>query len=146
MKTNAVIFISCFVLALGGGYLIWGTDGSGDQVGTESTTQTDTDGGTGTEAEAEVAEGEAVSSEAESLVQNNCLSCHAVESLNLSGGTTGPDLSNAYAEVEGKHGISLDEFLKEPTSAVMSTVIEGDPLTDEERESIVEALRIAAEK
>src|SRR5699024_11461631 len=71
----------------------------------------------------------------EALSRNNCLSCHAVEAAGLDGGTTGPDLSNAYEEVEGKHGKPIDEFLQEPTSAVMSTVIEDNPLRSEEHTS-----------
>ena len=151
MKTNVLIFIIGFILAFGGGYLFWGMNDSDEQINTDSTTPAETAENAEETEESEATDetdagGDTVATEAEPLVQNNCLSCHAVESLNASGGTTGPDLSNAYNDVEGKHGKPLDEFLKEPTSAVMSTVIEGDPLTDEERESIVEALKLAAEQ
>lgn len=63
----------------------------------------------------------------------------------MQGGATGPDLSQSYNNVEGKHGKPLDEFLKAPTSAVMSSVIQGNPLSDEQRMQIVEALKKAAE-
>lgn len=82
----------------------------------------------------------------DSIQNNNCLSCHSISSLGAEGGNTGPDLSNAFSTVEGKHGKSLDEFLKEPTSAVMSTVIGDNPLSDEDRENIVNALKAADEK
>ena len=150
MKTNVLIFVIGFILAFGGGYLFWGMADSDEQINGDTTTPAETADTEETEesdaTDETEADGDTVATEAEPLVQNNCLSCHAVESLNASGGTTGPDLSNAYNDVEGKHGKPLDEFLKEPTSAVMSTVIEGDPLTDEERESIVEALKQAAEQ
>ena len=72
------------------------------------------------------------------------MGCHAVSGLNLEGGATGPDLTQAFNNVEGKHGKPLAEFLKEPTSAVMSSVIGGNPLTDEEISQVVEALKKAA--
>ncbi|MGX1983340.1 hypothetical protein EDD69_11076 [Thermolongibacillus altinsuensis] len=86
------------------------------------------------------------SKEGEILKQKGCLSCHSVSKLNLQGGTTGPDLSNAYKVVEGKHGKPIEEFLKEPTSAVMSGVIKSNPLTDEERAAIIQVLKTASEK
>jgi cytochrome c551/c552 len=83
----------------------------------------------------------------ESILQSKgCLGCHSVEALNLKGGATGPDLSQAFNNVEGKHGKPVNEFLKEPTSAVMSGVIGGNPLTDEEINQVVEILKEASEK
>lgn len=79
------------------------------------------------------------------LVRNNCTACHAVSSLNIDGANTGPDLSNAFSSVEGKHGKPIEEFLVEPTSAVMSTVIADSPLSDEELEAVVNALEEADE-
>jgi hypothetical protein len=80
------------------------------------------------------------------LQAKGCLGCHSVEALNLTGGATGPDLSGAFTNVEGKHGKAIDEFLKEPTSAVMSGVIGGNPLTEEEINQVVEILKEASEK
>ena len=77
------------------------------------------------------------------LVRNNCTACHAVSSLNIDGANTGPDLSNAFSQVEGKHGKPIDEFMVEPTSAVMSTVIADSPLSDEELEAVLNALEEA---
>src|SRR5690625_6648298 len=73
--------------------------------------------------------------EAESLSRNGCLGCHSVESMGAVGGDIGPDLSRAFPEMKGKHGKELDDFLKDPTSAVMATVIADDPLNDEDRKS-----------
>lgn len=77
---------------------------------------------------------------------NSCLSCHSVDSLNLKGGEAGPDLSTIYSQIEDKRGVTLDEFLQNPSSAVMSSVIGGNPLSDEEREQIVNALQEASAK
>ncbi|MBT2692275.1 cytochrome C [Bacillus sp. ISL-55] len=80
------------------------------------------------------------------LQAKGCLGCHSVEALNLTGGATGPDLSDAFTNVEGKHGKPVEEFLKEPTSAVMSGVIGGNPLTEEEINQVVKVLKEASEK
>lgn len=89
----------------------------------------------------------AVSAGEENILQSKgCLGCHSVEALNLKGGATGPDLSQAFKNVEGKHGKPVAEFLKEPTSAVMSGVIGGNPLTEEEINQVVEILKQASEK
>jgi cytochrome c551/c552 len=80
------------------------------------------------------------------LNKKGCLGCHSVEALNIQGGAVGPDLSQSFANVEGKHGKSIDEFLKEPTSAVMSGVIAKSPLTDEERTQVLDLLKQASEK
>lgn len=86
-----------------------------------------------------------IPAEAEIFSNKGCIACHAISGLGIKGGATGPDLSNAYGQVEGKHGKPLKDFLKEPTSAVMSGVIGGSPLTDEEINKIVEALKQASE-
>lgn len=150
MMKNGIIFVLTFFVAFLGGYFIFGDSGSTEEATTSNESVAEE---SATEEVEEAEESEStetagtVPSEAEPLANNNCLSCHAVESLGAAGGTTGPDLSNAYTEVEGKHGKPLDEFLQEPTSAVMTTVInEDNPLPDEEREAIVEALKIAAEQ
>jgi len=158
MKMNALIFVIGFILAFAGGYLFFGGDGDDTQPQPEQETTTETEeDATDEEAdkgdevdesqnteEADDQEGEQTAS-VDIQPMTNCLSCHAVDSLGVAGGNTGPDLSNAYAETEGKHGKDLDSFLQEPTSAVMATVIEDDPVTDEEREAIVDILRQASE-
>lgn len=78
--------------------------------------------------------------------KKGCVSCHSISKLNVKGGATGPDLSTAYKTVDGKHGKPVDEFLKKPSSAVMSGVIKDNPLTDKERKDIVNALKEASEK
>ncbi|HJV17157.1 MAG TPA: cytochrome C [Bacillales bacterium] len=79
------------------------------------------------------------------LSKKGCLGCHSVGSLNLQGGQVGPDLSQAFTTVEGKHGKPIEEFLKQPTSAVMSGVIGKDPLTDDQRKQVLDLLKKASE-
>ncbi|QHS24172.1 cytochrome C [Virgibacillus sp. MSP4-1] len=160
MKANSMIFIIGFVLAFAGGYLFFDSSNAAEETADpapaedntasqkESSEDTADDGESEASKQESSAETETASvpAEAEPLNRNNCLSCHAVESLGAQGGTTGPDLSNAYNEVENKHGKPLNEFLQEPTSAVMSTVIGDNPLPDKEREAIIETLKKAAEK
>ncbi|WP_284036701.1 cytochrome C [Neobacillus sp. 114] len=80
------------------------------------------------------------------LNKKGCLGCHSVEAINLKGGAVGPDLSQAFVNVEGKHGKPIEEFLKAPTSAVMSGVIGKNPLTDEEEKQVLDLLKQASEK
>src|SRR5690625_1830967 len=140
---NSVLVIVGFLLAFGAGYLIFGKDNAvpkEEPIPTESV-QTDE------EEEIDVEDlASMIPDEAESLSRNGCLGCHSVESMGAVGGDIGPDLSRAFPEMKGKHGKELDDFLKDPTSAVMATVIADDPLNDDEREQIVEALKEASEK
>jgi cytochrome c551/c552 len=143
-------FVISALLGLGIGYLAFDVIGGKDQTkaspeptNTEQATEsTDQDKNTTEEEKTET-----VSADSESLLSTKgCLACHSVEGLNLTGGATGPDLSQAYNNVEGKHGKPINEFLKEPTSAVMSGVIGGSPLTDDEITQIVDLLKTASEK
>ena len=78
--------------------------------------------------------------------QASCVACHSVSALNVQGGVTGPDLSKAYLNVADKHGVPVEDFLKKPTSAVMSSVLGANPLTDEERAQVLSALQAASGK
>jgi cytochrome c551/c552 len=148
MKNLAIIFLISAAVGLAGGYAFFQLTGKSDTVATNQETASvkkETTAST-QQQESTSAKETASAKEGGILKQKGCLSCHSVSKLNLQGGTTGPDLSNAYKEVEGKHGKPIDEFLKTPTSAVMSGVIEGTPLTDEERSAIIEVLKTASEK
>lgn len=152
MKKPIIAFIISAFIGLGLGYVVFdvllgnGNEpevASSNEEATQSTTETDTEA---KEAEtAEPAEVPTASGEESILQTKGCIGCHAVQGLNLQGGATGPDLSQAFNNVEGKHGKPLNEFLKEPTSAVMSTVIGGSPLTDDEINQVVEELKKASE-
>ncbi|MCZ0756185.1 c-type cytochrome [Anoxybacillus sp. J5B_2022] len=141
MKQSLLIFLLSAVIGLAGGYTYFHFANKEpvkekQPVATEQNNETST----GQKATA------VSSKEGEIFKQKGCIACHSISKLNVQGGTTGPDLSNAYKEVEGKHGKPIEEFLKAPTSAVMSGVIKSNPLTDEERAAIIQALKVASEK
>jgi cytochrome c551/c552 len=136
VKQTVVIFLVSACVGLGIGYL-WDQQEAPAQVATETAPSVSPT--------ADTAKSQIVSAEGAIFQSKGCLSCHAISSLGLKGGATGPDLSQAFGQVEGKHGKPLSEFLKQPTSAVMSSVLGGNPLTDEEIGKVVEALKLASE-
>ncbi|MBM4761612.1 cytochrome C [Bacillus sp. B15-48] len=144
MSNSVAIFIICAILGLGIGFA--GFEIVKKNNAQPVSTPTETAVTEQTEDNPETPVAETVSASGEVLNAQGCIACHAVSSLNLEGGATGPDLSQAFTNVEGKHGKPLDEFLKEPTSAVMASVISGNPLSDEEVQQVVDALQEAAEK
>lgn len=144
MKNAIIIFLVFALVGFGGGYLFSQT-GSKEQAASEAT-KTEQSQTAAQEEKAEAPAAVAVSPEGEIFQQKGCIQCHSIESLGVKAGAVGPDLSHAYANVEGKHGKPINEFLKQPTSAVMSSVISGNPLTDDEINKIVESLKIANEK
>ena len=111
----------------------------------EDTQVTDTDVSEEVDETEEAEEEQASTADAENnaLVRNGCTACHAVSAIDIEGANTGPDLSNAFSSVEAKHGKPIEEYLQEPTSAVMSTVIGDNPLSDEELEAVLNALEEA---
>ncbi|MEH7490934.1 cytochrome C [Neobacillus niacini] len=147
MNKAIISFAISLIVGFGLGYLVFGVVmGDSDkqpQVAqtepAEETSKTE-DQNTGTVEETASVDEENI------LNSKGCLGCHAVDALGLEGGATGPDLSKAFTDVEGKHGKPIEEFLKEPTSAVMSGVIGGNPLTDEERTQVLDMLKQASEK
>lgn len=142
MSKSIVIFFLSFAVAFAGGYAYYQTQ-QPKEIASEPSTAAPADAGK-TEAPAQPAV--ASSSEGQIFAKRGCIACHAVSSLNVQGGATGPDLSQAYVNVKDKHGVPIEEFLKKPTSAVMSGVLGGQPLTDEEREAVLAALKLASEK
>ncbi|NLY80230.1 MAG: cytochrome c [Lysinibacillus sp.] len=143
MKNSIVQFIFFAFIGFGIGYLVFNIIGD-EETATNNAEQIQSN--VDQQKETKEQNETETSTAAETMLETkNCLSCHAVEGLGLPGGATGPDLSEAYVNVEGKHGKPLEEFLKEPTSAVMSSVISGNPLTDEEIAQIQEELKKASE-
>ncbi|PAE43603.1 cytochrome C [Bacillus sp. 7884-1] len=147
MNKAIISFVVSIVIGFGLGYLVFGVI-MGDSDKEPQVAQTEQiDEASETEGNKEEAKEETATVDANNILNSKgCLGCHAVDSLGLEGGATGPDLSKAFTDVEGKHGKSIDEFLKEPTSAVMSSVIGGSPLTDEERTQVLDMLKQASEK
>ncbi|WHY77525.1 cytochrome C [Neobacillus sp. WH10] len=148
MQKTIISFVISALLGFGIGYLVFdvimGDSGNEPQVAQTETKDTN-------QAKEESKDSKDTAATTASVNEDNilnkrgCLGCHSVEALNLKGGAVGPDLSQAFVNVEGKHGKSIDEFLKAPTSAVMSGVIEKNPLTDDERKQVLDLLKQASE-
>ncbi|MEC1521987.1 cytochrome C [Neobacillus niacini] len=147
MKKAIISFAVSIVIGFGLGYLVFGVImGASDKQPQVAQTEP-TEEKAATEDQKEETKTETATVDANNILNSKgCLGCHAVDKLGLKGGATGPDLSKAFTEVEGKHGKPIEEFLKEPTSAVMSSVIGGNPLTDEERTQVLDMLKQASEK
>ncbi|MEH7436156.1 cytochrome C [Neobacillus drentensis] len=146
MNKAILSFAISALLGFGLGYLVFGVImGNSDQP--SQTAQTETKATTETKEESTEAKETSSASVSEDNILNKkgCLGCHSVEALNLKGGAVGPDLSQAFVNVEGKHGKPIEEFLKQPTSAVMSGVIGKSPLTDDERKQVLDLLKQASE-
>ena len=150
------IFAATFLLALGGGYLLFNRPAPDSAQAPQATAAP---AQTAQEAHPDTAHSETPAEEAgattttaapaasaEIFTKRGCVACHSVSALNVQGGVTGPDLSKAYLNVADKHGVPVEDFLKKPTSAVMSSVLGANPLTDEERAQVLSALQAASEK
>lgn len=73
-----------------------------------------------------------------------CVSCHTVEGIgSLGGGRLGPDLTAAYARLEGRKAMSA--WLSSPPSVVMQPVFRGRELDPEEILALVAYLQRTAE-
>lgn len=147
MQKAVISFVISALIGLGLGYVAFEVVGGGKGENAEVAKQEQDKSQASNEStqdDKEVTEN--VSADSNILKSKGCLGCHSVSSLNLQGGATGPDLSKAFENVEGKHGKPIEEFLKEPTSAVMSGVIGGNPLSDEERAQVLKILQEASQK
>lgn len=158
LGTNLGIFALTFLLSLGGGYFLFNQPGkppASTSTPTATTPAPDHSEHTATTPAASTpdsttattpAASPATNADAEIFTKRGCVACHSVSALNVTGGVTGPDLSKAFVNVADKHGMPIDDFLKKPNSAVMSSVLGGNPLTDDERAQVLAALQAASEK
>jgi cytochrome c551/c552 len=153
MNKAIISFVISALIGLGLGYVVYkvlpeqsGHDPQQVAATSESSSQTTADA-----TSEETSSGDSTSTSATAANEDNilakrgCLGCHSVGSLDLKGGQVGPDLSQAFTTVEGKHGKPIQEFLKQPTSAVMSGVLGDKPLTDDERNQVLDLLKKASE-
>lgn len=73
-----------------------------------------------------------------------CTECHAVSTFGLdSQNKSGPDLADAYTDVQKRFGTSLENFLKNPTGTMQMVLKDKIKLTDDEKRKVVELLKYA---
>lgn len=143
----ALFLIVGFLIGFGGAFFFKGGNGAEvTQPQTPSTSvQSGQEGGAG-QTDGSTATQTATTGKAEDIFSNKgCLQCHAVEGYGLSGGQVGPDLSVAYEDTHNRFGKSLEDFLNNP-EGTMAAVLKQNPLSDDEKKQIVEALKALAEK
>jgi cytochrome c551/c552 len=75
-----------------------------------------------------------------------CTECHSVTTFGLeSQNKSGPDLADAYTDVQKRFGTSLENFLKNPTGTMQMVLKDKIKLTDEEQRKVIELLKYAHE-
>ena len=105
MNKAIISFVVSIIIGFGLGYLVFGVI-MGDSDKQPQVAQTEAVDETAPTDDQKKEPETASVDEANILNSKGCLGCHAVDKLGLEGGATGPDLSKAFTEVEGKHGKS----------------------------------------
>jgi cytochrome c2 len=78
------------------------------------------------------------------FVQTGCFVCHSVSSLGVkSPAQIGPDLSIAVEDVQSRFGVTVDDFLANPTGTMSVVLSRQIVLTPEEKAVAVQKLREA---
>lgn len=78
------------------------------------------------------------------FVKKGCFVCHEVSSLGIeSAAKIGPDLANAYVDVQSRFGKTLEDFLMNPTGTMAVVLATQIPLTAEEKREAIETLKLA---
>jgi cytochrome c551/c552 len=76
------------------------------------------------------------------FVQKGCPQCHTISALGIrSTAEVGPDLTQAYKDVQSRFGVELEEFLKSPTGTMQVVLSSMITLTPAERDSIIHILK-----
>lgn len=78
------------------------------------------------------------------FVQTGCFVCHSVSSLGVkSPAQIGPDLSIAVEDVQSRFGVTIDDFLANPTGTMSVVLSRQIVLTPEQKQVAVQKLREA---
>ncbi len=81
------------------------------------------------------------------FVQKGCFVCHDVSTLGVDSPTDiGPDLAQAWVDVQSRFGRTLDDFLANPTGTMQVVLSQQIFLSDEEKQKVVGLLRDAYRK
>ena len=78
------------------------------------------------------------------FVQTGCFVCHSISALGVkSPAQIGPDLSTAVEDVQSRFGVTLDDFLANPTGTMSVVLSRQIILTPEQKQVAVQKLREA---
>jgi cytochrome c2 len=81
------------------------------------------------------------------FVSTGCFVCHSVTSLGIeSAAKIGPDLSTAVEDTQSRFGVTIDQFLANPTGTMSVVLSRQIVLTDEQKTVAVQKLREAFEE
>ena len=81
------------------------------------------------------------------FAKKTCFICHDVSTLGIESATKiGPDLANAYADVQARFGRTLEDFLASPTGTMAMVLSTQIHLTDAEKQEAIAKLKIAYQK
>ena len=79
-----------------------------------------------------------------------CVSCHSIKSIQVMGGSVGPDLSNVFIKGEytafGGDKVRLKSYLLNPDTPTMRGIWASSPLTDTEASALALLLQYASEQ
>lgn len=76
------------------------------------------------------------------FIEKGCPNCHSISALGVKSGTdAGPDLTFAYADVQNRFGVKLEEFLPNPTGTMQMVLSSMIKLSPEERDSVIHILK-----
>jgi hypothetical protein len=78
------------------------------------------------------------------FVQTGCFVCHSISALGVrSPAQIGPDLSTAVEDVQSRFGLTLDQFLANPTGTMSVVLTRQIVLTPEQKQTAIQKLREA---
>jgi len=81
------------------------------------------------------------------FVEKGCFTCHDVSSFGVKSLTkAGPDLANAYTDVQSRFGKTLEEFFANPTGTMAIVLSQQIKLTEAEKQEAIEKLKLAYQK
>lgn len=87
--------------------------------------------------------GEAAEAKAFFLAKG-CNECHTISTFGIeSQNKSGPDLAEAYTDVQKRFGTSLENFLKNPTGTMQMVLKDKIKLTDDEKQKAIGYLKYA---
>ena len=77
-------------------------------------------------------------------MQTGCFVCHSISALGVkSPAQIGPDLSTAVEDVQSRFGVTIDQFLANPTGTMSVVLTRQIVLTPEQKQIAIQKLRDA---